>query len=98
MYCCFIPLNFNFKKLVRVFIVLIKNFLKTGTNIDKESCLFQSQMKVMDNNLFTIEPRKGKLDPGECGSVTFSYKHFIAGTDRLPVLLKLARGREILVH
>ncbi|XP_052236731.1 cilia- and flagella-associated protein 65-like [Dreissena polymorpha] len=56
------------------------------------------EMKVMDNNLFTIEPRKGKLDPGECGSVTFSYKHFIAGTDRLPVLLKLARGREILLN
>jgi len=55
-------------------------------------------MKVMDNNLFTIEPKKGKLEPGECVSITFGYKHTIAGTDRLPVLLKLARGREILVR
>ena len=54
-------------------------------------------MKVMDNNLFTIEPKKGQLQPGECGTVTFQYKHTMAGTDRLPVLLKLARGREILV-
>ncbi|XP_052814504.1 cilia- and flagella-associated protein 65-like isoform X2 [Mya arenaria] len=56
------------------------------------------EMKVMDNNLFTIEPKKGRLEPGECGNVTFSYKHSIAGTDRLPVLLKLARGREILLN
>ena len=55
------------------------------------------QMKVMDNNLFTIEPKKGSMEPGECRTVTFTYKHTMAGTDRLPVLLKLARGREILV-
>ena len=54
-------------------------------------------MKVMDNNLFTIEPKKGSMEPGECRTVTFTYKHTMAGTDRLPVLLKLARGREILV-
>lgn len=56
------------------------------------------EMKVMDNNLFTIEPKKGVLQPGECGTVTFNYKHTMAGTDRLPVLLKLARGREILLN
>ncbi|XP_053386703.1 cilia- and flagella-associated protein 65-like isoform X2 [Mercenaria mercenaria] len=56
------------------------------------------EMKVMDNNLFTIEPKKGQLQPGECGTVTFQYKHTMAGTDRLPVLLKLARGREILLN
>ncbi|KAL4217273.1 hypothetical protein ACF0H5_023724 [Mactra antiquata] len=56
------------------------------------------EMKVMDNNLFTIEPKKGYIQPGECGTVTFQYKHTMAGTDRLPVLLKLARGREILLN
>lgn len=56
------------------------------------------EMKVMDNNLFTIEPRKGFLQPGECATVTFTYRHTMAGTDRLPVLLKLARGREILLN
>lgn len=55
------------------------------------------QMKVMDNKLFSIEPQQGKLEPGECKTVSFTYRHTMAGTDRLPVLLKLARGREILV-
>ena len=54
-------------------------------------------MKVMDNKLFDVEPRKGKLYPGENVTVTFTYRHLIAGTDRLPVLFKLANGREILV-
>ena len=54
-------------------------------------------MKVMDNKLFDVEPRKGKLHPGENVTVTFTYRHLIAGTDRLPVLFKLANGREILV-
>lgn len=55
------------------------------------------QLKVMDNKLFTIEPSKGKLSPGETCGVTLTYKHSMIGTDRLPVLLKLTHGREILV-
>ena len=55
-------------------------------------------MKVMDNKLFSIEPKQGKLAPGECRKVTLTYHHTMAGTDRLPVLLKLAGGREILVR
>lgn len=54
-------------------------------------------MKVMDNKLFSVEPQEGKLQPGECRTVTFTYRHNMTGTDRLPVLLKLARGREVLV-
>ena len=54
-------------------------------------------MKVMDNKLFTVEPRRGRLEPGECQTVALTYKHIMAGTDRLPILLKLMRGREILV-
>ncbi|XP_078326129.1 cilia- and flagella-associated protein 65-like isoform X1 [Crassostrea virginica] len=56
------------------------------------------EMKVMDNKLFSIEPQQGKLEPGECKTVSFTYRHTMAGTDRLPVLLKLARGREILLN
>lgn len=59
--------------------------------------IFCVQMKVMDNKLFSIDPQQGKLEPGECKTVSFTYRHTMAGTDRLPVLLKLARGREILV-
>ncbi|XP_041374433.1 cilia- and flagella-associated protein 65-like [Gigantopelta aegis] len=56
------------------------------------------EMKVMDNGLFSIEPKQGKLAPGECRKVTLTYRHTMAGTDRLPVLLKLAGGREILLN
>ncbi|CAC5365950.1 unnamed protein product [Mytilus coruscus] len=56
------------------------------------------EMKVMDNKLFSVEPQEGKLQPGECQTVTFTYRHNMTGTDRLPVLLKLARGREVLLN
>jgi len=52
----------------------------------------------MDNKLFSIEPKKGRLSPGESCTVTLSYKHTMVGTDRLPVVFKLSRGREILVY
>ena len=51
----------------------------------------------MDNKLFSVTPQEGKLQPGECRTVSFTYRHTMSGTDRLPVLLKLARGREVLV-
>jgi len=56
------------------------------------------QLKVMNNKLFSIEPKKGRLSPGESSTVTLTYKHCITGTDRLPVVFKLSRGREILVR
>lgn len=55
-------------------------------------------MKVMDNKLFQISPTKGCLKPFESQTVTFSYHHTMAGTDRLPVLLKIAGGREIMLN
>lgn len=54
-------------------------------------------MKVQDNKLFVIEPKKGKMQPGESQVIKFTYRHTMAGTDRLPILFKVARGREILV-
>lgn len=56
------------------------------------------EMKVMDNKLFSVTPQEGKLQPGECRTVSFTYRHTMSGTDRLPVLLKLARGREVLLN
>ncbi|KAK7113832.1 cilia- and flagella-associated protein 65-like isoform X2 [Littorina saxatilis] len=56
------------------------------------------EMKVMDNKLFAISPKKGMLQPGTTQTVTFTYHHTMAGTDRLPVLLKIAKGREILLN
>ncbi|XP_071101269.1 cilia- and flagella-associated protein 65-like isoform X1 [Haliotis cracherodii] len=56
------------------------------------------QMKVMDNKLFSIEPKRGRMAPGDTQTVTFTYNHTMSGTDRLPVLLKLSKGREILLN
>ncbi|KAK6315486.1 hypothetical protein J4Q44_G00150150 [Coregonus suidteri] len=55
-------------------------------------------MKVQENRLFNIEPRSGKLHPGQQKAVTFTYRHDFAGTDHLPVLFKLSHGREILLN
>lgn len=59
---------------------------------------FCLQMRVMDNKLFSIEPRQGQLAPGQEQAISFSYRHEFAGTDRLPVMFKVSRGREILVR
>ncbi|XP_067934870.1 cilia- and flagella-associated protein 65-like [Watersipora subatra] len=56
------------------------------------------EMKVMDNKLFNISPKSGKLKAGSTCSVTFTYHHLMPGTDRVPVLLKLSRGREIMIN
>ncbi|XP_019617941.1 PREDICTED: cilia- and flagella-associated protein 65-like [Branchiostoma belcheri] len=56
------------------------------------------QMRVTDNRLFSVKPKKGRLDPGQTQTVTFTYSHDMVGTDRLPVLFKLMRGREILLN
>ena len=55
-------------------------------------------MKVQDNKLFTIEPKKGFLDPGETIQISMSYKHIFPGVNKLPVLFKISKGREILVR
>lgn len=54
-------------------------------------------MKIQDNKLFDIQPRKAKIKPGESVTVCITYHHQVVGTDRFPVLLKLDHGREILV-
>eukprot|EP00794_Sanderia_malayensis_P017503 gene17503-19253_t len=56
------------------------------------------EMFVMDNNLFNIEPKKGILSSGESQVVTLMYRHSSAGIHKLPVLLKVAKGREILLN
>ncbi|XP_048049329.1 LOW QUALITY PROTEIN: cilia- and flagella-associated protein 65 [Megalobrama amblycephala] len=55
-------------------------------------------MKIQEHRLFSISPRSGKLQPGQQRTVQFTYRHEFVGTDRLPVLLKLSHGREILLN
>ena len=58
-----------------------------------------SQARLLDNDVFTICPSEGSLQPRETQTVTLTYKHLpsFAGTNKIPVLLKITRGREVLV-
>ncbi|XP_055071936.2 cilia- and flagella-associated protein 65 [Misgurnus anguillicaudatus] len=55
-------------------------------------------MMVQEHRLFSISPRSGKLQPTHQRAVQFTYRHDFVGTNRLPVLLKLSHGREILLN
>ncbi|NXD06142.1 CFA65 protein, partial [Nothocercus nigrocapillus] len=56
------------------------------------------QMRIQDNQLFSISPKSGRLLPGQEESVQLSHRHDFIGTDHLPVLLKISHGREILLN
>ena len=56
------------------------------------------EMKVQDNKLFTVEPQKGFLDPGQSVQLHVTYRHTFAGVNKLPVLFKMLKGREILLN
>ncbi|CAI8043463.1 Cilia- and flagella-associated protein 65 [Geodia barretti] len=53
---------------------------------------------VITNQLFTVSPKTGTLAPGESTSILCSFKHTHIGSSRLPVLLKVHLGREILLN
>ncbi|NWU32774.1 CFA65 protein, partial [Dyaphorophyia castanea] len=55
------------------------------------------QMRIQDNQLFRVSPKSGTLLPGQEKSVQLSHRHDFIGTDRLPVLLKISYGHEILL-
>ncbi|NWW24601.1 CFA65 protein, partial [Falcunculus frontatus] len=55
------------------------------------------QMRIQDNRLFKVSPKSGTLLPGQGKSVQLSHRHDFIGTDRLPVLLKISYGHEILL-
>eukprot|EP01136_Pigoraptor_vietnamica_P041035 Opistho-1_new@13534 len=48
--------------------------------------------------LFTVKPRAGRLAVGDYVTVTFRYSHGIVSHDRLPVILKLEKGRQIMLN
>ena len=57
----------------------------------------QHETDVVKNSIFSIHPKDGTLNPGEGVMVKLTYSHSHTGTNRLPVLLKINRGREIMV-
>ncbi|XP_069083229.1 cilia- and flagella-associated protein 65 [Pleurodeles waltl] len=56
------------------------------------------QMRIQDNKLFSVIPKAGALNPGQQQAVRLMYRHDFVGTDRLPVLLKVSYGREVLLN
>ncbi|XP_061315489.1 cilia- and flagella-associated protein 65 isoform X8 [Pezoporus flaviventris] len=56
------------------------------------------EMRIQDNQLFSVSPKSGKLLPGQEESIQLSHRHDFTGIDRLPVLLKVSYGREILLN
>ncbi|KAL3321001.1 hypothetical protein Ciccas_000323 [Cichlidogyrus casuarinus] len=55
-----------------------------------------NEFKSQTCNLFDIRPRKFTLEKGQMRSLTIIYRHITAGTHRLPVLMKIMGGREIM--
>ncbi|KAM7049548.1 cilia- and flagella-associated protein 65 isoform 2-T2 [Acridotheres tristis] len=55
------------------------------------------QMRIQDNQLFSVTPKSGTLLPGQKKSVQLSHRHDFIGTHRLPVLLKISYGHEVLL-
>jgi hypothetical protein len=58
---------------------------------------------ILDNNIFYISPKSGKLAPGEMVHILMSYSHEFAGPHRLPVVFRLRNGnskagKEILIN
>jgi len=50
---------------------------------------------ILDNNLFSIEPRKGSLPAGGSMCVRLTYQHKFAGLHILPVLLDIQEGKRL---
>ena len=55
-------------------------------------------MKIQDNKLFIIEPTKGRLEPEEIVQIKITYKYLFVGQNKLPILMKIAKGREIMLN
>ena len=57
-----------------------------------------NDMKLQDNKIFTIHPKKGVLSKGATVTVTLSYKHIFPGQHTLPAIFKVGRSRQIMLN
>ena len=58
----------------------------------------ERELFLMQNSIFSVEEKSGSLAPGESRVIKCSHKHTVAGESVLPVLLKIRRGREVLLN
>ncbi|CAF4004346.1 unnamed protein product [Rotaria magnacalcarata] len=57
-----------------------------------------NEMKLQDNKIFSINPKKGTLKKGSNVTITITYKHIFAGQHTLPAIFKVGRGRQIMLN
>ena len=57
-----------------------------------------NEMKLQDNKIFIIQPRKGTLARGASVTITLSYKHIFAGQHTLPAIFKVGRSRQVMLN
>jgi len=53
--------------------------------------------RILDNSLFVVEPKRGRIQPGQSFTVTLTYTHKYAEAHRLPVLFSVANGRSVVL-
>lgn len=57
-----------------------------------------NEMKLQDNKIFSINPKKGILKKGSNVTITITYKHIFPGQHTLPAIFKVGRGRQIMLN
>jgi hypothetical protein len=57
----------------------------------------EKELEIIINNLFDIHPKSFHLEPDESTVVTFIYKHTIADTHSVPVLLQIPDGKSLVI-
>ena len=75
--------------------VEIENWVDVGEKTDEEG---RHHAFLIENDIFQIAPREGKLKPGEKTCVTITYKHTHIGHHELPVLLHIQDGKRVRIH
>mgnify|MGYP002883500350 CR=1 FL=1 len=75
--------------------VEIENWVDVGEKTDEEG---RHHAFLIENDIFQIAPREGKLKPGEKTCVTITYKHMCVGHHELPVLLHIQDGKRVRIH
>ncbi len=72
----------------------LEYWARTGDFTEEEL----NEMKLQDNKIFDINPRKGFLKKGSNVTITISYKHIFAGQHTLPAIFKVGRSRNIMLN
>jgi hypothetical protein len=72
----------------------LEYWARTGDFTEEEL----NEMKLQDNRIFSINPKKGILKKGSNVTIAVSYKHIFAGQHTLPAIFKVGRSRQIMLN